>query len=513
MRYGFLIWVEDSDALKMPAHPPISTLMNPDLSTAADERLLDGEQPRLAALLRQDLLDTEAEAIFDALTRVASDVCGVPISLISLVDSSRQWFKSAIGLPQGGETPRQHAFCAHAIVDPASLFEVQDALQDSRFVHNPLVTGDPRIRFYAGMPIKADDGQPLGTLCVIDRVPRTLSETQRNSLKELAVAVERLISQRRLHLDTMTRLSTVYVETPALLYLLDSSGAVIEVSNLWLKHFGYDRKDVIGRNAREFMSVQAQTAFQAVRERLWSEDGCRDFPSQFMTAAGQPVDVLISASVERDRLGKAGHVKCVLVDVSRQLRLQVALEERARVDGLTSLPNRGFYYECLEIEIARASRYDRPLSILMFDVDRFKQINDRFGHQVGDQALVKIATCLRQTVRDCDIVGRIGGEEFAVMLPETGYSGAMQTAERLRMAIEAIDFRVDRQLPATLTVSIGVTTMEDGMSAGETMKRADSAMYAAKRAGRNRVESWESPEIGDLALDISKAAQLNLLCV
>jgi signal transduction histidine kinase len=142
------------------------------------------EPARLAALERYDILDTEREQAYDDFARLAAHICDTPIALISLIDHDRQWFKARLGMDID-ETPREQAFCAHAIVDNATLV-VGDALRDPRFEKNPLVTGDPRIRFYAGAPIVTGDGQGLGTLCVIDRVPRELSPAQRQALEALS---------------------------------------------------------------------------------------------------------------------------------------------------------------------------------------------------------------------------------------------------------------------------------------------------------------------------------------
>lgn len=149
--------------------------------------LPNDEVQRLAALIRYAILDTPPEESFDRLTRFASQLCGTPIALISLIDSDRQWFKSRVGLDVP-ETPRDIAFCAHAILQP-DLYEVQDAAQDPRFHDNPLVVGKPDIRFNAGIPLTDPNGKNLGTLCVIDRVPRTLSPLQRDGLRVLGRAV------------------------------------------------------------------------------------------------------------------------------------------------------------------------------------------------------------------------------------------------------------------------------------------------------------------------------------
>ncbi|MEJ1939020.1 GAF domain-containing protein, partial [Nostoc sp. NIES-2111] len=140
--------------------------------------------------------DTPPEAAFDALVEAASIVCGTPIALVSLVDEGRQWFKANHGLDGATETPRDIAFCSHAILD-TEIFEIPDAALDSRFDDNPLVTGDPNIRFYAGTPIEVLDGSRVGTLCVIDRVPRVLNADQRRVLACLGRAAASALQDRR----------------------------------------------------------------------------------------------------------------------------------------------------------------------------------------------------------------------------------------------------------------------------------------------------------------------------
>ena len=159
------------------------------------------ERQRVAALERLEILDSMPEAAYDDLVTIASQICGTPMALISLVDRDRQWFKAKVGL-DATETPREVSFCGHAIAKPEDLFVVPDATLDPRFRANPLVTGDPNVRFYAGAPIVTDQGEALGTVCVIDTVPRELSPQQRASLNALARQASMLLGMRRHLVET-----------------------------------------------------------------------------------------------------------------------------------------------------------------------------------------------------------------------------------------------------------------------------------------------------------------------
>jgi GAF domain-containing protein len=153
------------------------------------------EAERLAALKEYHILDTETEQSYDDITALAAHICEVPIAMVSLVDETRQWFKSRVGMEQQ-QTPREVAFCAHAILQDKP-FIIRDATKDKRFAGNSLVTGEPHIRFYAGIPLVNPEGLALGTLCVVDHQPRRLSAAQQKTLQALSRQIMALLELRR----------------------------------------------------------------------------------------------------------------------------------------------------------------------------------------------------------------------------------------------------------------------------------------------------------------------------
>lgn len=206
------------------------------------------ESARLAALRQRMILDTPPEPAFDALTRLAAHICGTPIAIMTLVDADRQWFKSQVGLDVP-ETPRDIAFCAQAI-QQEGLFIVSDALFDERFATNPLVTAEPHIRFYAGMPFSTSEGHALGTLCVIDHVPRELSPCQLEALRTLALEVATHLELRRNNRELKEARDHLRIILDAAgegIYGVDAAGHTSFVNPAAARMLGWEPHDLLGK--------------------------------------------------------------------------------------------------------------------------------------------------------------------------------------------------------------------------------------------------------------------------
>jgi diguanylate cyclase (GGDEF)-like protein len=177
----------------------------------------------------------------------------------------------------------------------------------------------------------------------------------------------------------------------------------------------------------------------------------------------------------------------------RVTRLLSILARAARLDPLTDVLNRGGFEERFSQEIERARRNDDQVTLLVADIDRFKQINDRFGHAVGDAVLERVARALREATRAVDVVARLGGEEFGVLLPQASREDGVEIAERIRRDVARMDLEGDG--PIAVTVSVGVATFpDDGASRDSVFRLADAAVYAAKDLGRDRVVACPAPE-------------------
>lgn len=358
--------------------------MKPQSPTPATEAqiqavLLDGR--RLAAVRDTGLLDTPPEESFDRLTRLAAKLTGVPVTFVALLDADRDFYKSAFGFGEPLNTDRQltgRSFCHHALVF-GEVLVLEDVTQLPGFCDVPTVES-LGVRAYAGIPLKTEDGQVLGSFCAVDFKPKQWTAQDIEVLVELAHSALREIRLRKALQD-------------------------------------------------------AQELNQQLLQQL------------------QKVDAL-----------------------------NQVLGDLAMTDPLTGLRNRRAFDRSLALELALVERRQTPLSLLMLDIDHFKQINDQFGHEAGDKVLLAIAQVFNGCARIIDIVARVGGEEFAVILPNTGAEDALEVAQRIRMAVAQASW-----LGQPTTISIGCATLQDQESPSGLYGRADAALYLAKKSGRNCV--------------------------
>ncbi len=309
-----------------------------------------GEQSRIARLRSLNILDTQAEPLFDAITRAAALVTGMPIALITLVDERRQWFKSNVGLAGTAETPRDIAFCSYTIQGD-DVMEVPNALGDARFADNPLVTGSPDMRFYAGAPITLQDGLRMGALCVIDRQVNALTDDQRQALRELARAASEALEQRAVLLEKNAALEheaeiadRLEKKLRASEAFLDRTGRAAGVGG-WQVDLTTDEitwsdetcriHDVPPgyaptlKEALDFYAPQAREVVQAAVQKGLEEGRAWDLELPFITAKGRHIWVRAVGNVELEN-GVPQRLVGAFQDVTLRKRAVKALEDSDR---------------------------------------------------------------------------------------------------------------------------------------------------------------------------------------
>ena len=300
------------------------------------------------------------------------------------------------------------------------------------------------------------------------------------------------ITNFKLANDKIHVLSQAVEQSPASIVITDLTGSIEYVNKRFTDITGYSYEEVIGKNPRILKSD-----YHSIEDykNLWTYvlTG-KEWSGEFLNKKKNGEFYWESAIVSPifDSEGKINKIIAIKEDISERKRLEGELKKQARTDGLTGLSNRRYFVEAVENELLRNKRYHKDCSFLMLDIDHFKLVNDNFGHAMGDIAIKKVADVFIETIRKTDILGRIGGEEFAILLVETDFDNALKTAERLRLNVENLKLFDDKGTQVKLTISIGIARYnEERNSLEELMICSDKALYRAKNEGRNRVVSIE----------------------
>lgn len=272
------------------------------------------------------------------------------------------------------------------------------------------------------------------------------------------------------------------------IFVKDVQSRIILANDSFCSLFGLDQEDVLGKTLAENVPENEREQFLRIDKQVLT-DGVKNVTEETLTTNGSQSKTIITTKT-RYTDGNGNHFLIgVISDITDRKLFEQQLREKANTDYLTNLNARRYFMDLANQELSRLARYDSPLSFMVLDIDFFKKINDSYGHQSGDIVIMKFAEVCQSILRSVDIMGRIGGEEFAVMLPETSKDKALEVAERLRETVENMRVVLEgNALPIQVTVSIGLVSLTSKDKSLESLlKLADQALYQAKNSGRNRV--------------------------
>lgn len=291
-------------------------------------------------------------------------------------------------------------------------------------------------------------------------------------------------------------LKSFFKAIPDPFYVIDREGLYLEVLGGNAHQLCLDGRTLKGQNIKEVFTERLRDLFlSTIRESIEKDSlvvvEYKFSASDFKQIVGDATDV--SEWFEgrvypiKDKMGCTVAVVWLALNITGKKLLEIELKKMAETDPLTGVFNRRYFYQFFEQEFASSKRYGKPLSFLLLDIDNFKHVNDAFGHHVGDQVLKELAFICLPALRDVDLLARFGGEEFVILLPNTPSDGAVVIAERLREAIYKNRLNV-KEGEISVSVSIGVSEMSiNDMNTDDVFKKADTALYEAKRNGKNRV--------------------------
>ena len=474
------------------APPPAATLREIDEERAEEVRLHRLDQMGLAPGDRDPELDRIAEE--------TAKKFGVPAAMISLVLEDKQWAMGAHGVPENARlVERDHSFCTHVVQGRQPLV-VPDAVHHPGFAENPLVK-QGLVGSYVGAPLETASGDVLGTLCILDRKPLAVTPEDVDQLVLLARGVagelELRVGRKRQQHDfsllpeqlrkeqtAVSYLTAVLDNIDNGVFLLDAQRKVIFANQALADMFGVTPDSLIGKQQEDLVGEAAQSSSDPedfLRRLRIAPTGAYALRGEFEME--RPRRRFVRWMAKPIQLGDGVGQLGVLTDMTAEMDLIRERDHLARTDPITGLMNRRAAEEVLEREASRAQRFGSRISVALIDLDHFKQVNDRFGHAAGDDALRATAQVLTAAMRGVDVAARWGGDELLAILPATGLEGARSFGERVRAAVEGLGAQVMRGA----TLSVGVAELQPGEDWADAVRRADAKLYEAKDAGRNRV--------------------------
>ena len=453
------------------------------------------ESERIRALNDAHILDSGPAPDFDAVVALVRDILHVPICVVSLVDTNRQWFKARCGIDVDG-TSRAIAFCSYAILSDEVLV-IEDASIDERFSDNPLVTGNQRIRFYAGAPLLVGPGVALGTLCVLGTEARKLDPSEILVLQRLAKVVTGLVRGHgqaheavRLACETREQARALalrerrFLQTERIAMVggweIDLGTKTVSWSDEAYRIHGVAVGTPVDLDLA--LSAYPRTArdrLETLLERTLAGGTGYDEEFEFVAACGTRKWVRAVGEVEFHE-GGPKRLFGTLQDVTERHRVEERLWRAANFDGLTGLVNRNRFDEILHVENIEGGSVS---GMLMVEADHLKDINDTLGHDAGDELIRVVARRLRDAVGRAGTVARVGGDEFAVLLSDPIDCAALET---LASGILAAMIPWHAFAGSTLKpiVSIGGAIRETTDTGEDLRQCADLALYNAKEIRR-----------------------------
>ncbi|WP_042425224.1 putative bifunctional diguanylate cyclase/phosphodiesterase [Comamonas granuli] len=450
--------------------------------------ILDSEQERLQALSEYGLSSDRPLPSLDPVVQIAARMFGMRIALVNMIGNDAVFFAASAGLESSNvDMSRDASFCAHTIAQEGVMV-VSDALQDERFHDNPLVLGSSGLRFYAGVPLLSPEGHALGALCIIDDRPHhDFSDGDCCRLRELARMAADRLELRRVEISTehaKRSFEEFAKNSPTAVVWFDEQGLIVAWNAAAAALYGYDIAEGSGRAVETLVALHDRPMVRALIAQAaarGSMDGMA-MPSGItgLHSDGNEFQLGLSLFCWRDK----GRVtfNAHLQDMTARRRAADELHRLASTDMLTGLANRVSLYRCMEKTLSQPA----AAAVLMLDLDGFKDVNDTLGHEAGDAILHEVARRLRACAPPDAMVARIGGDEFAILLPGVSSTDrASEHAGALAAQVAAPITVHGHKVHVAASCGVALAPLH-AQEALELIGHADLALFKAKSHGRGQ---------------------------